>query len=115
MTNHRSDFQPIVDFVRSIYGEDFVPLHRPVFDGNEKRYLAECIDSNFVSSVGARVTEFEQKILQEKKKIRDIEQKLSKGMKNEKNDSGAPVEPPVRFGIKSSRGQFSVTISSRYS
>jgi len=62
MTNHRSDFQSIVDFVRSIYGEDFVPLHRPVFDGNEKRYLAECIDSNFVSSVGARVTEFEQKI-----------------------------------------------------
>ena len=51
----------VVDFARSIYGEGFIPLHRPVFDGNEKRYLAECIDSNFVSSVGARVAEFEEK------------------------------------------------------
>lgn len=55
-------FHPTVDFVRSIYGEEFVPLHRPVFEGNEKQYLIDCIDSNFVSSVGARVTEFEQKI-----------------------------------------------------
>ncbi len=52
----------VVAFVRSVYGEGFIPLHRPVFDGNEKRYLAECIDSNFVSSVGARVVEFEQQI-----------------------------------------------------
>ena len=47
-------------FVKSIYHEDDVPLHRPVFAGREKTYLSECIDSNFVSSVGARVTEFEQ-------------------------------------------------------
>lgn len=47
-------------FVKEIYGEESVTLHRPVFEGNEKGYLAECIDSNFVSSVGARVTEFEQ-------------------------------------------------------
>ena len=39
-----------------------VTLHRPVFGGNEKNYLSECIDSNFVSSVGSRVTEFEQGI-----------------------------------------------------
>ncbi|MEO8870258.1 MAG: LegC family aminotransferase [Granulicella sp.] len=52
----------MVDFVRSIYGEDFIPLHRPVFEGNEKQYLSDCIDSNFVSSVGARVTEFERSI-----------------------------------------------------
>lgn len=55
-------FEPVVTFARSIYGEAFIPLHRPVFDGNEKQYLVDCIDSNFVSSVGARVTEFEQKI-----------------------------------------------------
>lgn len=48
------------DFVKKIYGEENITLHRPVFEGNEKSYLAECIDSNFVSSVGARVTEFEQ-------------------------------------------------------
>ena len=48
--------------VRKIHGDDFVPLHRPVFEGNEKKYLIECIDSNFVSSVGAKVNDFEEKI-----------------------------------------------------
>jgi perosamine synthetase len=55
-------FQSIVDFTRSMYGPDFITLHRPVFSGNEKQYLIDCIDSNFVSSVGARVVEFEQQI-----------------------------------------------------
>ena len=45
-----------------IYGEDFIPLHRPIFEGNEKQYLVDCIDSNFVSSVGAKVTELEEKV-----------------------------------------------------
>lgn len=62
MADHSEKFQPVVDFVRSIYGDDFIPLHRPVFEGNEKQYLIDCIDSNFVSSVGVRVTEFEQKV-----------------------------------------------------
>lgn len=52
----------LVAHVRDIYGEGFIPLHRPVFEGNEKRYLIDCIDSNFVSSVGAKVTEFEQQV-----------------------------------------------------
>lgn len=52
----------LVSLVRSIHGDGFIPLHRPVFEGNEKQYLLDCIDSNFVSSVGAKVTEFEQKI-----------------------------------------------------
>lgn len=56
------DFQSFVDFTRSIYGNDFIPLHRPVFEGNEKQYLIDCIDSNFVSSVGAKVVEFEQQV-----------------------------------------------------
>ncbi len=55
-------FQSIVDFTRTIYGPDFITLHRPVFNGNEKQYLIDCIDSNFVSSVGACVVEFEQQI-----------------------------------------------------
>jgi aminotransferase in exopolysaccharide biosynthesis len=57
-----SDFGNFVDFVRVSFGSGFIPLHRPVFEGNERRYLVECIDSNFVSSVGAKVTEFEQQI-----------------------------------------------------
>ncbi|MEN1972483.1 LegC family aminotransferase [Luteimonas sp. MJ204] len=48
--------------MRGTYGDGFIPLHRPVFEGNEKQYLIDCIDSNFVSSVGAKVTEFEQQI-----------------------------------------------------
>jgi aminotransferase in exopolysaccharide biosynthesis len=52
----------LVALVRAIYGEGFIPLHRPVFEGNERQYLVDCIDSNFVSSVGAKVTEFEQQI-----------------------------------------------------
>jgi len=55
-----SRFALIIDGVRSIYGMGDIPLHRPVFEGNERRYLVDCIDSNFVSSVGAKVTEFER-------------------------------------------------------
>lgn len=51
-----------VGLVRRVYGNEDIPLHRPIFDGNERQYLVDCIDSNFVSSVGAKVTEFEQKI-----------------------------------------------------
>ncbi|QUM75960.1 LegC family aminotransferase [Moritella sp. 24] len=39
-------------------------LHRPVFSGNEKQYLIDCIDSNFVSSVGQKVVDFENQILE---------------------------------------------------
>jgi dTDP-4-amino-4,6-dideoxygalactose transaminase len=54
--------QAVVDLARDIFGPDFIPLHRPVFEGNERQYLVDCIDSNFVSSVGAKVTEFEQQV-----------------------------------------------------
>jgi aminotransferase in exopolysaccharide biosynthesis len=56
------DAQKVVDLVRSLYGAGHVPLHRPIFEGPEKQYLVECIDSNFVSSVGKRVDEFERRI-----------------------------------------------------
>jgi len=52
----------VIAVVRETYGEGFIPLHRPVFEGNEKQYLLDCIDSNFVSSVGAKVVEFEQQV-----------------------------------------------------
>lgn len=52
----------VVEFSANLFFGEPVILHRPLFGGNEKKYLAECIDSNFVSSVGARVTEFEQGI-----------------------------------------------------
>ena len=47
---------------RDLFGPVPILLHRPVFEGNERKYLVDCIDSNFVSSVGAKVTEFEEKV-----------------------------------------------------
>lgn len=55
-------FQKFVDQARLIYGDEFIPLHRPVFEGAERNYLIECIDSNFVSSVGQKVTDFERMV-----------------------------------------------------
>ena len=39
-----------------------VPLHAPVFSGREKEYLSECIESTYVSYVGAYVNRFEELI-----------------------------------------------------
>ena len=52
----------LITFIRSLYNEPeaFIPLHEPRFIGNEKKYLMECIDSNFVSSVGEFVGRFEK-------------------------------------------------------
>jgi aminotransferase in exopolysaccharide biosynthesis len=61
MTSSRA-LESLIAFIREIYGQDPIPLHRPVFAGNERKYVVECIDSNFVSSIGARVTEFEQMV-----------------------------------------------------
>lgn len=50
-----------VDFIKSMYpNKEFIPLHEPTFIGNEKKYLNDCIDSTFVSSVGKYVDEFER-------------------------------------------------------
>lgn len=52
----------IVDFIRSIYkSQDFIPLHEPRFDSEDKDLLVETIDSSYVSSVGPLVEEFENK------------------------------------------------------
>ena len=56
-----ADYKQIVDFIRDLYGtSDFVPLAVPKFVGNEKKYLNECIDTTFVSSVGKFVDRFEE-------------------------------------------------------
>lgn len=57
------DYNKIVEFIQDLYGtKDFIPLHVPVFRGNEKQYLNECIDSTFVSSVGKFVDRFEEMV-----------------------------------------------------
>jgi len=56
-------FQETIDFIKSAFNTtEFIALHEPNFIGNEKKYLNECIDSTFVSSVGKFVDQFEQMI-----------------------------------------------------
>ncbi len=51
----------IVEFIQKIYNtKNFIPLHEPKFIGNEKKYLNDCIDSTFVSSVGKYVDLIEE-------------------------------------------------------
>jgi aminotransferase in exopolysaccharide biosynthesis len=59
-------FKNIEDFIRSTFKihSGFIPLHAPIFSGNEKAYLNECIDTTFISSVGKFVDAFEEKITQ---------------------------------------------------
>ena len=53
-------YQNVIGFIKDMYNnQEFVPLAVPVFVGNEKKYLNECIDTTFVSSVGKFVDRFE--------------------------------------------------------
>ena len=54
------NFKEIADFIKEQFpNQDFVPLHSPLFIGNERQYVMETLDSTFVSSVGAFVNKFE--------------------------------------------------------
>ncbi|WP_256003182.1 LegC family aminotransferase [Pedobacter deserti] len=54
-------FSQITKFIKSHFPhEEFIPLHAPVFIGNEKKYVLDAIDSTYVSSVGPYVNRFEE-------------------------------------------------------
>lgn len=53
-------YEKTIQFIKDLYGQDRVPLAVPKFIGNEKKYLEECIDTTFVSSVGPYVDRFEK-------------------------------------------------------
>lgn len=53
-------YEKTIGFIKELYGnQEFTPLSVPKFIGNEKKYLNECIDTTFVSSVGKFVDRFE--------------------------------------------------------
>lgn len=53
-------FDSLIRFIREQYCTDeFIPLHAPVFVGREREYVADTIESTFVSSVGGYVDRFE--------------------------------------------------------
>ena len=41
---------------------DFIPVNEPLLNGNEKKYLCECIDTGWISSEGPFVKAFEEKM-----------------------------------------------------
>src|SRR5665647_1279141 len=40
--------------------KNFIPVNEPLLDGNEKKYLCECIDSGWISSEGPFVQRLER-------------------------------------------------------
>ena len=54
--------EAVCSALREVVGTGPVALHEPYFGGNEWLYLKECLDSTFVSSVGAFVDRFERDI-----------------------------------------------------
>jgi perosamine synthetase len=55
-----SNYTEIIEFIRNQFpSKDFIPLHEPKFNGNEKSYVLETINSTYVSSVGDYVDKFE--------------------------------------------------------
>lgn len=56
----KCDLNGIISYIQTVFNHpDSIPLHEPRFLGNEKTYIADCIDSTFVSSVGKYVDQFE--------------------------------------------------------
>ena len=54
-------YEKTISFIKDLFGnQEFVPLSVPKFIGNEKKYLDDCIDTTFVSSVGQYVDRFEE-------------------------------------------------------
>jgi perosamine synthetase len=54
----------LIDAIKQAWSvhEDFTALHEPLFVGNEWKYVKECIDTGWVSSVGKYVEQFEQQL-----------------------------------------------------
>lgn len=58
-----NDYAKIAEFIRGLYRrQGSIFLHDPNFYGNEKKYLLDCIDSTFVSSIGKYVDQFESMV-----------------------------------------------------
>lgn len=54
-------YKETIQFIQDKFkSKDFIPLHAPVFNGNERKYVMDALDSTFVSSVGAYVDSSEK-------------------------------------------------------
>jgi len=57
-------FADFIEVTRSLFSEPekLIPLHVPSFNGNEKRYVMDTLESTIVSSVGGYVNDFEEEL-----------------------------------------------------
>jgi perosamine synthetase len=61
--NEAPKFQKLLNLIKKINGnQNLIPLHSPLFIGNEKKYLIDAINSTYVSSVGPLVQSFEHQL-----------------------------------------------------
>lgn len=59
MNNSNSLITDVITAIRSVVGVGTFALHEPNFGDLEQRYLMDCLNSGYVSSVGAYVDKFE--------------------------------------------------------
>ncbi|WP_263808892.1 LegC family aminotransferase [Salinibacter sp.] len=61
-TQNESVSTRVVDAIRSAIGprDGFIPLHKPTFENHEWDYVKECIDTEWVSTAGSYVEQFEE-------------------------------------------------------
>jgi perosamine synthetase len=52
----------VIEAIQAVAGKGRLALHEPLFAGNESRYLQDCLESTFVSSVGPFVDRFEAEL-----------------------------------------------------
>ncbi|MCX2683717.1 LegC family aminotransferase [Campylobacter sp. MIT 21-1685] len=54
-------FEKEIAFIKELFiQKKEIPLHEPCFQGKEKQYVNECLESGFVSSIGAFVSRLEK-------------------------------------------------------
>jgi perosamine synthetase len=54
--------EKVLRAIQSVIGSNSASLHEPEFNGNEEKYLHDCLKSSFVSSVGKYVDQFEKSL-----------------------------------------------------
>lgn len=57
-----NQWEQFTNEIKALYGKTYVPLHEPTLQGNELKYVSDCITSGWVSSVGQYVNQFEEKL-----------------------------------------------------
>lgn len=55
-------WEQLANSIKRVYRKDFVPLHEPTFDEKEIKYVTDCIETGWVSTVGSYVTRFEEEL-----------------------------------------------------